>query len=106
MGTVIDDKQVMNLYRGKAKTIRTQRCLGCNKALAFEVTNDIGKDGEYWIIDSALKLAGEVIHYFKRSGRWFGNPIQCPSCGRKGFMPMDKPLNWETMEQQRKEGKI
>lgn len=101
MGSIVlSENEVTDLYRGLAKTIRTQRCMGCHSALAMEAADDIGFEGEYWIIDSAVKSKGQVEHYFKRSGRWFGNHILCPTCGRQGNLPMDKPLNWETMEQQ------
>ena len=97
---IISEHGVIDIYRGQARTIRVQRCMGCNGALAVEAASDIGFDGEYWIVDSALKNKGQSEHYFKRSPRWFGNYIQCPSCGRNGQLPQDKPLNWDTMVQQ------
>jgi hypothetical protein len=73
--------------------------MGCNRALAFEITDKIGFGGEYWIVAGAVMAKGSIDHTFKRSGRWFGNHIKCPSCGREGKLPMDKPLNYENMQQ-------
>jgi len=101
---ILSEDQIVDLYRGKAKTIRVQRCMGCNRALAIEVSDKIGFGGEYWTVDSAIVTKGLSEHFFVRSGRWFGNSLQCPTCGRQGKLPMDKPLNWEEM-QQTKEGK-
>jgi hypothetical protein len=101
VGVILAESEVTDLYRGKVKTIRTQRCRGCNRALAMEVSSNIGFDGEYWIIDSAIGPKGRSEHYFKRSGRWFGNHVQCPTCLREGKLPMDKPLNWDKMEETR-----
>lgn len=102
---VLAEDDVKELYRGKIKTIRTQRCMGCNNALAMEVSDNIGFEGEYWIIDSAIRFKGVSEHHFKRSGRWFGNPVTCPTCFRQGNLPQDKPLNWDEMQAQRnKEG--
>ena len=105
MGVVLGEDQVIDIYRGKVRTIRTQRCMGCRRALAMEVSDNIGFEAEYWIIDSAVFSYGESEHYFKKSGRWFGNQIQCPTCKRQGKLPMDKPLNWEGMQQQRNKSK-
>ena len=101
---VLSESGIMDLYRGKVKVIRTQRCMGCNRPLAFEVSDKLGFEGEYWIVASSIYAKGIREHYFKRCGRWFGNSLKCPSCGRTGKLPMDKPLNWESMQQKNKEG--
>ncbi len=103
MSVVLSEHAILDLYQGQVKTIRTQRCMGCHRALAFEISDKIGFGGDYWIIDSVAKQKEGLEHYFKHSDSWFGNTIQCPSCGRTGKLPIDKPLNWENMEQQRKE---
>ena len=102
---ILAEDQVTDIYRGQARTIRIQRCMGCHRALAMEVSDNIGFEGEYWVIDSAIISKGESEHYFKRSGRWFGNPVTCPSCKRSGHLPIDKPLNWELMQEQRNKSK-
>lgn len=103
MGIIVSESMVFDLYRGKAKTIRVQRCTGCHRALAFEVSDKIGFAGEYWIVDGNVVSNGFSEHNFKRSGRWFGNYLKCPSCHREGKLPIDKPLNWENMQQNKKE---
>jgi len=71
--------------------IRKQNCLGCNKVLAIEITNKLGKRGEYYVAKGANKTRyGTDILFAKEE--WFGNLIQCPNCGRIGRLPMDKPL--------------
>ena len=104
MGIAMSESGINDLYKGKMRTIRWQRCLTCNRPLAAEVSNHIGFEGEYWIVDSVVNSHGIVEHYFKRSGRWFGNHLKCPSCGRQGKLPQDKPLNWDEMQKTR-EGK-
>ena len=103
MGIVISESTVRELYKGKAKKIREQHCLSCNRVLAFEITDKFGSDGEYWIVSGAIKSKGTIEHSFKRSGRWFGNYLKCPSCGRSGKLPMDKPLNYEAMQKSKEE---
>ena len=71
--------------------IRKQHCLGCDKTLAIEITDKLGKRGEYWVAKSALKSPyGCDLLYSQEV--WFGNLIRCPNCGRTGRLPMDKPL--------------
>ncbi len=78
--------------------IRKQNCMGCNSVLAIEITNKLGKRGEYWVVKDALRFkTGMDLLYQKEV--WFGNYVKCPKCGRSGRLPMDKPLNAENMAQ-------
>ena len=77
--------------------IREQHCLGCDKVLAIEVTNKLGKRGEYWVVKDAIYTRGECDFLFGKEV-WFGNKIRCPNCGRIGKLPMDKPLSAEEIE--------
>ena len=101
---IIPEHQVIDLYRGKAKYIRVEHCIGCKKTIAMEVIDKIGQYGEeYWLLADAIKCKGEIEHYFARSEKWYDLLMQCPSCGRVGKLGMDKPLNLEHM-QQKQEG--
>lgn len=76
--------------------IRKQNCLTCSSVLAVEITDTLGKRGEYWVVKDALRFkAGVDLLYGQEV--WFGNWIQCLVCGREGRLPMDKPLNAENI---------
>jgi len=76
--------------------IRKQHCLGCSKVLAIEITDKLGKRGEYWVVKDALHFkTGCDFLYTKEV--WFGNFVRCPNCGREGRLPMDKPLSAENI---------
>ena len=92
-----------NLKKGDRLTVRRQQCLGCRSILALEITNNIGFGGDYYVVKDAIMAAGELQLLYTKE-RWFGNHIRCPACGREGKLPMDKPLNWESMQKTR-EGK-
>ena len=70
---------------------RKQHCLGCSKTLAVEITNKLGKRGEYWVVKEAIRFPYETDFLYKKEV-WFGNRMKCPNCGRTGKLPMDKPL--------------
>ena len=72
----------------KPKVIRRQHCFGCDTVLALEVTDKLGFGGEYWWIKNGVWI----------KGRWFGNHVKCPTCGKEGPLPIDKPLSYEEMQ--------
>ena len=74
--------------------IRKQNCLGCNKVLAVEITDKLGRRGECWVTKDALRLKTGIDFLYGKE-TWFGNFIKCPQCGREGKLPMDKPLTAE-----------
>ena len=76
--------------------IRKQQCIGCHLTLAIEVTDKLGKRGEYYVVKDALRFKSGVDLLFDKEV-WFGNHIRCPNCGREGRLPMDKPLAAEEM---------
>jgi len=70
--------------KGFPSTIRRQHCINCMTVLAIDM------DGVCeWIDEKGLW----------RTGRWFGNKTKCPKCGLEGNLPMDKPLSWEAMQE-------
>ena len=72
--------------------IRKQNCTGCSSVLAVEITDKLGRRGEYWVVKDSLRFqTGVDLLYSKEV--WFGNRIRCPKCGNEGRLPMDKPLN-------------
>lgn len=76
--------------------IRKQNCMGCSSVLAVEITDKLGARGEYWVVKDALRTKlGIDLLYGKEV--WFGNFVICPTCGRKGRLPMDKPLSAENI---------
>jgi len=82
--------------------IREQHCFKCHKVLAIEITDELGKRGESWVVKDILKSKfGSDFLYEKRV--WFGNFIKCPNCGREGRLPMDKPLAADRIENKPKE---
>ena len=76
--------------------IRRQRCLTCNKTLAIEITDKLGVRGEYWVVRDCLRIGIDCDFLYEQEV-WFGNFIKCPSCGREGRLPMDKPLSAENI---------
>ena len=93
LNQVLDDART---HKGHI-IIREQRCLGCPKTLAVEITDKLGRRGEYWVVKGSLRFkTGMDLLYRKEV--WFGNQIRCPNCGREGRLPMDKPLNAERMK--------
>lgn len=103
MSLVLTLDQVINSYRGKTKTIRQQRCLGCSTTLAVQATDNVesASEGDFYIIVGAMVVKGMVEPYYQKCGRWFGNPVKCPKCNRQGNLPGDKPYNWDEMKKQR-----
>ena len=87
------ENQIMELVKARKghKLIRKQQCVGCDKVLAFEITDKLGKRGEYWVVKSAVRTPFGADLLFGKEV-WFGNFIRCPNCGRTGRLPMDKPL--------------
>ena len=77
--------------------IRRQRCMGCNRTLAIEITDKLGKRGEYWVMKDILHVRGRGSDFLYGKEVWFGNYIKCLNCGREGRLPMDKPLAAEEM---------
>jgi len=74
--------------------IRKQNCMGCSTVLAVEITDKLGRRGEYWVVkDSLVTKLGTDLLYGQEV--WFGNRVKCLQCGREGRLPMDKPLNAE-----------
>jgi uncharacterized protein with PIN domain len=91
-------KQLRDTFQGKGQvTKREQRCLGCNTILALQFSNNLAAhDGDFFM------RSRDGIW---RKGRWFGNFVKCPVCGREGKLPMDKPLNWESMQTRKETAK-
>ncbi len=93
----IVDKHQNKMKQGDKLIIRRQQCMGCKHVLALEITDKMGYGGEYYVAKDCAWLKGEPqIMYDKE--RWFGNHIRCPVCGLEGKLPMDIPLNWDTMQ--------
>lgn len=100
--SIVGDKQ-KTLQKGERLTIRRQQCMSCSNVLALEITTKVGFGGDYYVAKDCVWLVGEP-HLLYDKMRWFGNYIRCPVCGNEGRLPMDKPLNWDTMQKTR-EGK-
>ncbi len=83
------EKQIIG-KGGKPRIIRRQHCLYCNTVLALEITDKLGfrSHSEYWYVTKE----GLWIQ-----GRWYGNWITCPNCGKEGTLPGDKPLTAESI---------
>lgn len=77
--------------------LRQQRCFGCGKTLAVEITDKLGARGEYWVVKDALRTKYGIDLLYE-SKVWFGNFIICPNCRRMGTLPMDKPLTADQIE--------
>jgi len=81
--------QIPPRYRFKPKEggrpilIRRIHCGQCNHVLAEEV-GDLHKTAIEWF---SITREGLWI-----KGKWWGNSYICPYCGKKGNLPMDKPL--------------
>lgn len=74
--------------------IRKQNCNTCSSVLAVEITDKLGRRGEYWVVKDTMRFpTGTDILYGKEV--WFGNRVRCPICGNEGKLPMDKPLSAE-----------
>lgn len=112
MGLLTFEHQILgnwqaSLKEGEKFTIRRQQCgdgkdTGCNHVLAFQFATNLNEQSQadYYVVDSCVWLEGEP-HLLYRKERWFGNFVRCPVCGREGKLPMDKPLNWELMQESR-----
>ena len=85
--------------------LREQHCFTCRLVLAMELTDKFGStyDGEWWVVKDAVWIKGELIFLYGKE-KWYGNFITCPNCRRQGHLPIDKPYNWELI-QQSKEGR-
>ncbi len=84
--------------------IREQHCLGCREVLAIEITDKLGKRGDYWVVKDALRTRFGIDFLYSKEV-WFGNFIKCPKCGREGKLPMDKPLSAENIASPKEEVK-
>jgi len=89
------DQVLGDAQKHKGHTIiRKQHCNQCSSVLAVEITDKLGRRGEYWVVKDALRFkTGVDLLYGKEV--WFGNFVQCPRCGNEGRLPMDKPLSAE-----------
>lgn len=92
MGLVVPRRKIPEAYRfkmreikagGTPQLIRRVHCFKCNTVLAEEA----GKRGETAVEWRAI---GNEGHW--TTGKWWGNPFTCPTCGTTGKLPMDKPL--------------
>lgn len=83
--------------------IRKQHCIECNKVLAMEITDKLGRRGEYYVLKDALHYKGLEPDFLYGKEVWFGNWIKCLNCGREGKLPMDKPLNAELIAEPKEE---
>ena len=100
MSLLLFEHQIMDAARSEKGhiLIRRQHCFGCHKTLAIEITDKLGRRGDYYVVKGCLKVAGmSDLLYGKEV--WFGNFVKCPSCGREGRLPMDKPLSAENIMQ-------
>ena len=89
---VLDDAQK---HKGHI-IIRKQNCVMCGSVLAVEITDKLGRRGDYWVVKDAIRFpVGMDLLYGKEV--WFGNRVKCPVCGLEGRLPMDKPLNADQM---------
>lgn len=104
MSVLMFESQVVNdaqKHKGHI-LIRKQNCVGCHKVLAMEITDKLGRRGDYYVVKDALRSAfGTDLLYGKEV--WFGNPVKCPNCGMEGKLPMDKPLNAELIAKPKEE---
>ena len=89
--------------QNKPGFLREQHCMGCRTTLAIELTDKFGSTyaGEWWVVKDAIWLAGE-LHLLYGQEKWYGNPVTCPRCLRKGNLPIDKPYNWELIEKKKR----
>jgi len=104
MTVLLFEHQVLNdaqKHKGHI-LIREQKCLSCDKKLAFEITDKLGARGEYWVLKDALYSPYGVDFLYKKEV-WFGNYLKCLNCGREGKLPMDKPLNAENVAMPKEE---
>ena len=114
MGVLITVQQIRDSCKG-AKVFRFQRCTSCRDiimaipgvertaeatVLAVEVTDKMGFGGEYYKTVDCMIVKGAPEPLLCKE-RWFGNRVRCPVCGVEGRLPMDKPLSWEEMENQK-----
>ncbi len=96
---IIGSKQKA-LKEGEKITIRRQQCMGCHTVLALQIgiELDMQSQADYYVVRDCIWLKGEP-HLMYDKKRWFGNFVMCPVCQREGKLPMDKPLNWELMQE-------
>lgn len=87
LDTVLDDARK---HKGHI-IMRKQHCMTCNRVLAVEITDKLGKRGEYWVVKSGLHTKFGVDFLYDKEV-WFGNFVRCPGCGLEGRLPIDKPL--------------
>lgn len=109
MGLLTFEDQIIGskrkaLKEGEKLTTRRQHCMGCHNVLAYQFASELDAQSkaDYYVVRDCIWLKGEP-HLMYDKTRWFGNFVKCPVCGREGKLPMDKPLNWELM-QESKEG--
>ncbi len=110
MGLLAFEKQLLGhweeqLKEGEKFTIRRHQCMRCDNVLALQLgrTLDEQSQADYYVVNGCIWTRGEPDLLYEKK-RWFGNFVVCPVCGREGKLPMDKPLNWELM-QETKEGR-
>ena len=63
----------------------------------MEITDKLGARGEYWVVKDAIVTPGVGIDLLYKQEVWFGNLVKCPNCRLEGKLPMDKPLNAESI---------
>ena len=71
----------------------------CSTVLAIEITDSLGKRGEYHVMKDYIYTRGGSFDFLYEKRVWFGNYIKCLRCGREGRLPMDKPLSAENIAQ-------
>ncbi len=89
-----------HLHKGEKLTIRRQQCIGCKNVLALQIANELDKQSQavYYVVKDCQWIKGEPELIYDKK-RWFGNFVKCPVCKREGKLPMDKPLNWELIQE-------
>ncbi len=105
MGLLTFEKQVLgnweaSLKEGEKFTVLRQQCKRCRNVLALQLGRNLDEQSQatYYVVSGCIWTKGQPdLLYEKR--RWFGNFVKCPVCGIEGKLPMDKPLNWELMQE-------
>lgn len=92
MGKLYREHQLI----GKGKNpqiIRRQHCKRCDTVLALEITDKLGfhSHSSYEWLKNGVWV----------KGRWFGNWVKCPNCGLEGNLPIDKPLSFESIKEEK-----
>ena len=98
MSVLLSEHQIMGnarSHRGHI-LIRKQHCSRCDRVLAIEITDKLGKRGEYYVVKDALRFPTGVDFLYGREV-WFGNRVKCPNCGLVSKLPIDKPLSAENI---------